>query len=66
MGSLQDVQATLELKQLRKELQQEREQLADVQLRLRGYIFLLKIENFIITIFDMFLLIAIFNFFYHH
>ncbi|TYK14029.1 golgin candidate 4 isoform X1 [Cucumis melo var. makuwa] len=35
MGSLQDVQATLELKQLRKELQQEREQLADVQLRLR-------------------------------
>ncbi|KGN45698.1 golgin candidate 4 [Cucumis sativus] len=35
MGSLQDVQATLEYKQLRKELQQEREQLADVQLRLR-------------------------------
>ncbi|CAK9328811.1 unnamed protein product [Citrullus colocynthis] len=35
MGSLQDVQATLEMKQLRKELQQEREQLADMQLRLR-------------------------------
>lgn len=42
MGSLQDVQATLEMKQLRKELQQEREQLADMQLRLRGYIFLLE------------------------
>ncbi|XP_022959209.1 golgin candidate 3-like isoform X2 [Cucurbita moschata] len=35
IGSLQDVQTTLEMKQLRKELQQEREQLADVQLRLR-------------------------------
>ncbi|KAG7025979.1 Golgin candidate 4, partial [Cucurbita argyrosperma subsp. argyrosperma] len=35
IGSPQDVQATLELKQLRKELHQEREQLADMQLRLQ-------------------------------
>ncbi|XP_022147161.1 golgin candidate 3 isoform X2 [Momordica charantia] len=35
VGSPKDVQATLEMKQLRMELQREREQLADMQLRLQ-------------------------------